>query len=575
VWLSGTVLPKPRSLVQLRLADNFFSFFIIKKRGSDILFFFLKRPSVFVYNIMNDDVIACAIKNGNRNALSLHPTFLKGFRNRGKILTKLVRSRQVITPENNIIQNALDWGKRNALAFHKNFHPGDKNRNRKLTSLIKLFKSGKVFDEKDLYMHDHGSTDDFACGVIALHPLKEETIDCDLVAEPVRDVLNLVNEANLVSSSNTSGGNENMLSYTNDNQNLPIFSTNLFDESCELFDHNDDNNDYIDYFPVYRFTSVRRESNNNLIGENLFENYHSNLEYHQSLEWSCLYWKDNMPTRYWNIQHIHECLPWKIFEAKYAQVLLIFNQSVSLGDYGIRVAIHAHHFAGCGFFAAAPLSDCVDGTPSEYVNGSPNWNLQKVRVLPLFKSLVEVCGFNPSMVLTGRSPLSLFHAFASSLFSITRRNCKVANLLLKASVKWLLKEGNVLKKLDVQTNGCRCTESDLIVPQTILDIWLEETTSLDIKTMCSDYTAKMSLLKKYFVKFDHYNESTYRSYFPKMDRYFIKALSDIYCVSVIVFDYLLKKTFTYTDSNSSAHMFLYKVSEVEYFGVFDIDAFVN
>jgi hypothetical protein len=186
---------------------------------------------------------------------------------------------------------------------------------------------------------------------------------------------------------------------------------------------------------------------------------------------------------------------------------------------------------------------------------------------------VEVCGFNPSMIMTGRSPLSLFHAFISSLYSVTRKICKDVDLVLKRSVKWLLKEGNALKRLNVQMIGS--DGRDLNITHTILEIWSEA--SHDSKIICPrDNASKLSLFKTYFAEFDHYNELTYRSYFPKIEKCFIKALSELYSVSIIVFDYILKETVTHKFSGvSNSHLLLYKVSDIEYFGVFDIDDFVS
>jgi hypothetical protein len=578
---------------------------------------------------MTNDVVDCAIKNGNKKALLLHPTFMKGYCNRGKVLTKLIKYRQAVTPQHHIVQNALDYGEKNALAFHKNFFPGDKNRNRKLANLIKLFKLGKFFPNDNLFVTISTDSelkyeskkvtilqDSINDEKINLHEVRpsellnsydQQTLRVhshskEFVAQVSKSSCNVhqidqnvengndgfldqnVDNGNNGFFDQVDNGNDGFFDQNDDNGNDGFFDQNDDNGNDGFFDQNDDNGNDNFYYPVHRFTSNKQNSDEKIlkkitksyVGGNLFENYrnlHVNLDDRTS-GWSSLYWKDSNTTRYWSIQHIHECLPWKDFETKYVRSIMILNQTISKGDYGIRVAVHAHHFAGCGLFAAVPFSDCVDGTPSERVNGLPNWNLQKVRILPLFKSLVEVCGFNPAMIMTGRSTLSLFHAFISSLYSITRKMCKDADIVLKNCVKWLLKEGNAQKRLNVQINGCN--SCDVNLSHSILDVWAEDAMSHDMKVMCRDYATKISLFRNYFAKFDHYNESTYQLYFPKTDKCFIKALSELFSVSIVVFDYVLKDTFTYTFSKGlNSHIFLYKVSVAEYFGVFDIDNFVS
>jgi hypothetical protein len=128
--------------------------------------------------------------------------------------------------------------------------------------------------------------------------------------------------------------------------------------------------------------------------------------------------------------------------------------------YGVRVAVHAHHFP-CGYNPPAALTpDCVDGMPSDTGDGVPKWSLSLDRLTSLFRRLVGVTGFNTAMVMTSKSPLSMFHAFAASHFACRRGCAKDAVSILKTAVKWLLNNENGFKVSEISIQHSSITSNN-------------------------------------------------------------------------------------------------------------------
>ncbi len=88
--------------------------------------------------LVNSNIIKHADYSGIPEALREFPDFLKGNKNRARLLTRLVEQKRALDAQNDLVLDALNFNKRAALKIHKDFCPGDKNRSHKLTRILKI-----------------------------------------------------------------------------------------------------------------------------------------------------------------------------------------------------------------------------------------------------------------------------------------------------------------------------------------------------------------------------------------------------------------------------------------------------
>jgi hypothetical protein len=271
---------------------------------------------------------------------------------------------------------------------------------------------------------------------------------------------------------------------------------------------------------------------------------------------------------YTYLSDIQSEIPWNVFQVKYGNKVDNYNDYISSGEYGVRVAVHAHHFSFAQRPPAAPTPVCVDGMLSNSSDGVPKWSLSSDRLTFLFKRLVGVTGFNPAMVMTSKSPLSMFHAFISSHYALHIGPVKSTTSLLRNCVKWLLVATNSEEQCTLVEQSKHSVRTDAL---SVLCVWCEAMgcdKSLDERE-------KLRKMQKHINDVSFLYGASYVSHFPKLNRLFLCVLSRVYNVVITVFDNMSGTIHTYQNSKiGSPHILLFHVGESEYFGVFDLDVHV-
>lgn len=275
------------------------------------------------------------------------------------------------------------------------------------------------------------------------------------------------------------------------------------------------------------------------------------------------------------LEDIQSKFTWNDFKTKYADFVNIYNDHVGNGYYGIRVALHAHNFAYAYLPAAAPTPPLVDGMLSNSVDGTPKWSLSSDRLLRLFSRLVSVTGYNLALVMTSKTPLSMIHAFSSCYFALKLKGAALdAVKLFQKCINWILhNDTNIFRGCSISIQ--QLEYSPQIVDNDLLYLWC----SILFVDETLDIREKLRRMKRYFTDINFLKSSDYSSYLPKMNKLFLCILCIVYKVKITVFDGTLGLIETYTANDKLVkligHIVIYKVGESEYFGVFDIEEYVN
>jgi hypothetical protein len=282
--------------------------------------------------------------------------------------------------------------------------------------------------------------------------------------------------------------------------------------------------------------------------------------------------REPVSVMYHSVIDIQSQIPWNKFKDNYDFFIELYNVYVSSGVYGIRVAIHAHHFAQNYLPPAAPTPVCVDGMPSDG-EGVPKWSLSVLRISLLFSRLISVSGLNAAMVMTSKGALSLFHAYASSHYASLGGRPKSAHTILESCVRWIVADGHacIFGRIIIQS----AYQSSNYLQHSLLSIWCNAV-SVDTKL---DVCEQIRQLKRFFAGISYEYSSSYGVFFPRLNELFLSILCELYNVIITVFDDILALIRTYKpvrdDYKKVGRVILYKVDEDEYFGVFDIDKFVK